>query len=315
MSDRLKWEKSVEYAFLSRVIRANAVLAIGPLDGDAEEIGDTMFGAACRWVIIEFKGTSADIRTEVGKYATQADYVRDRLALSKMYRQKANAVAKKIRNLGNNLQPHDVKLKRLHDKHKEYDNKALEYKRNVKAQQSIVFADAREALADRGAKFHFLVFGGAKEKDGEVERLVGLATNMPAQPSTECSGGPEKTLTSAAFELYMQSYFAANSTAKMIKDLFQIIPRKDSTEIGADGETLAAYLEDLISFKQTGTSSGGGAINEPNIYEGSAASLVGIDANGNLVVLPLEHVCSILYFWANKKKLARTLRNQGLNPS
>lgn len=311
MANVLMWEKSVEYAFLIRAINAKAAHAIGPLDGNVEEIGDAMFGAACRWVIIEFKGTSADIVSETAKYGAQTDNVLDALAQYNTYRWQATAALKKIAAVEKGPSPDLGELQALRGEHKRLGDLAAEYKKMAKAFQNIAYSDAHDALAERGEKFHFLVYGEKEKKHVKEQHVIGTVQADSAQQSDappEVVG--EQKLAPTAFDLYMQAYFAKKATAQVIRDFKQILPSKGSAEIGADGPTLAAYLEDLISFKQTGKVSGGRDVNEPNGYEGKAASLVGVDEAGNLVVLPLEHVCGILHVWANKKKAARALKSE-----
>jgi len=64
------WEKTVEYAFVQRFMPPSATTGhfLAPLDGDHEKAGDAILGLKEKLVLIEFKRTRGDLKSETKKF-------------------------------------------------------------------------------------------------------------------------------------------------------------------------------------------------------------------------------------------------------
>ena len=69
MSDKIWWEKTVEYRFLQMFFAIEGEKNIAPLDGNAEEhAGDALANIRGRWFLIEFKRNKSCLDSEKCKY-------------------------------------------------------------------------------------------------------------------------------------------------------------------------------------------------------------------------------------------------------
>jgi hypothetical protein len=136
--------------------------------------------------------------------------------------------------------------------------------------QEAAYQDAARHLKKTEGQFHFLVYG-ENLKSGDV--------------------GPSQK---KAFGLCRLPYFWEDKLPVLITKASAIIPSKDKTSFGLDGAAMAAYLRDLISFKNAGCPAGeAGGDTTTNTFD-QAACLACIDDAGNLIAFPLDRVCEAL---------------------
>lgn len=80
-TDRIWWEKTVEYLYVSREMARYTFAA--PLAGSHEAAGDAVLrGLNARWTLVEFKRAESDIRTELAKYEYADTDFKTRVALT-----------------------------------------------------------------------------------------------------------------------------------------------------------------------------------------------------------------------------------------
>lgn len=263
------WEKTIEYAFLARVVKQISGTFVGPLDGNAEQAADTIFKTGNRWVIIEFKRGEGDLASEKSKFSAKAEAVID-------LRKKINAT-RKVKAVHQALL--DESEKRKHDaeinKNKEdlrlACEKLADLQQTMDGIQESAYQCAARHLMNTSGKFHFLVYGKRVKPD---------AADTPSIK---------------ALVLWQRPYFYEANDALIIDKATDILPSKGNDKVGLDGPVMKAYLLDLMSFKNVGLPAdeqGGDTSN--NSFSKASACLACIDGSGNFVALPMDGVCEVL---------------------